>query len=332
MRKFTSVSKSFSISCVLILFASFLIASCSSNILNRNQRADARKLLLRDEGLSQLSYVDLASPDKSWFVPVPVGRDMQLVGNGRVLIGTSDGYQEHTISNGEKVFEIKAFPGTQTARRLRNGNTLLAGANWQGKEGIVLVQVGNSGQVSQILSFPGFSYVRCIRETVSGNLLVTADDLIFEADLSGKIVWRAKVSGPPVKPHVWQAVRLGNGNTVASSGYAKNFQVFDAEGKQISVFSGPEEVKPNFYAGFQVLSNGNYVVTNWQGHGPNFGSSGSQVLEYSPSGDLVWQWKQDPKKFSSLQGIIVLDGLDLSRLHVEDKNGVLKPVTAKNER
>jgi hypothetical protein len=85
-------------------------------------------------------------------------------------------------------------------------------------------------------------------------------------------------------------------------------------------------VHPHFYAGFQVLSNGNYVVTNWQGHGPKFGASGVQLLEYTPGGKLVWSWKQDPEKFSSLQGVIVLDGLDISRMHVEDAEGVLSPV------
>jgi hypothetical protein len=51
-----------------------------------------------------------------------------------------------------------------------------------------------------------------------------------------------------------------------------------------------------------------------------------QLLEYTPGGKLVWSWKQDPEKFSSLQGVIVLDGLDISRMHVEDAEGVLAPV------
>jgi hypothetical protein len=49
---------------------------------------DARRMLLRDEGISQLSYVNLAAPAENWHVTVPVGRDMQLVGAGRVMIGT----------------------------------------------------------------------------------------------------------------------------------------------------------------------------------------------------------------------------------------------------
>jgi hypothetical protein len=41
---------------------------------------------------------------------------------------------------------------------------------------------------------------------------------------------------------------------------------------------------------------------------------------------LAWSWKQDETKFSSLQGIIVLDGLDLNFLHIEDVNGKLAAV------
>jgi hypothetical protein len=33
---------------------------------------------------------------------------------------------------------------------------------------------------------------------------------------------------------------------------------------------------------------GNYVVTNWQGHGTDFGNSGIQLLEYDAAGVLVW--------------------------------------------
>ena len=313
----------------LILICLIALVGCSlqscDTVHKASSSANSRKLLLRDEGLSQLSYVDLAKSDKNWYVPVPAGRDIQLVGNGRVLIGTGTGYEEREISTGNKVAEVTLFPGTQTARRLRNGNTLLAGANWQEKKGIVLIEVNKEGLVQKMLVYPGHSYVRCIRQTASGNLLVTADELVFESDPTGKIVWQATVTGLP-KPHAWQALRLANGKTVVSGGYAKNFQVFSPSGQQEAIITGPADVNPNFFAGFQIMKSGNYVVTNWQGHGPKFGAIGNQILEYNPKGELVWSWKQDPEKFSSLQGIIVLDGLDTKYLHVEDDKGVLSAV------
>jgi hypothetical protein len=284
-----------------------------------------RTMLLRDEGLSQLSYIDLANSQANWFVKVPPGRDIQLAGNGRVMIGTGNGFEEYEITTGKKVFELASFPGTISARRLRNGNTMLVGADWQEKKGIVLVEVDKNGSIKRKIVYPPHTYLRLIRETTAGTFLVTADELVFEGNDKGEIIWQATLAGLD-KPHSWQALRLGNGQTIVSTGYDKNFQVFSKEGKLLDSITGPPQVHPLFYAGFQVLANGNYVVTNWQGHGPSFGSSGTQVLEYTPAGKLAWSWKQDAGKFSSLQGIIVLDGLNIQLLHVEDGNGKLSPV------
>ena len=306
---------------------SMIFNSCGSQqrVAGKLPDPNTRQLLLRDEGLSQLSYVNMTNPQANYYLPVPAGRDMQLVGGGRVLIGTGTGYEEREISTGAKVHELTSFNGTITARRLRNGNTLLVGLNWQGKQGIVLVEVDKTGSIQRMIVYPGFNYVRLIRETVSGTFLITADDTVFEGGADGSLLWQAKVTGRD-KPHVWQALRLKNGKTIVSGGFAANMQIFDKNGKLSDTITGPPRVKPHFYAGFQILSNGNYVVTNWQGHGPKFGTSGIQLLEYSPGGQLMWSWQQDSAKFSSIQGVIVLDGLDLNRLHVEDADGKLVPV------
>lgn len=320
------MNKMFTCHTFLFLIAVLIIPSFSVNSFSQQPREHSkRRLLLRDEGLSQLSYINLADPGTNWFVKVPTGRDIQLVGSGKVMIGTGNGYEVYDIKTGKKTKEITTFPGTVSARRLRNGNTMLVGSDWQGKQGIVLVEIDKEGKVIRQIVYPAHTYLRLIRETVKGNFLVTADELIFEGNPKGEIVWKATLSGIE-KPHAWQAVRLGNGQTIVSTGYDKNFQVFAADGKLIDSITGPANVNPVFYAGFQVLANGNYVVTNWQGHGPSFGGSGVQLLEYSPKGTLVWSWKQDPEKFSSIQGVIVLDGLNLDKLHVEDAKGKLSPV------
>ena len=311
---------------ISICFVSIIFFSCSSGrSITAATDYSNRRLILRDEGLSQLSYVDLANTKNNWYVAVPAGRDLQLVGNGRVLIGTGTGFEEREIATGKKVFELTSYNGTVSARRLRNGNTLLTGVDWQEKKGITLVEVDANGVKRRSASFPEFDYVRLVRETFSGTFLITAGTTVFEADTNGTILWKAKITGAE-KPNAWQAIRTANGETMVSAGYAKNFQVFSKDGSLQTAITGPEEVKPNFFAGFQVLSNGNYIVTNWQGHGPKFGASGVQLLEYSPEGKLVWQWKQDAEKFSSLQGVIVLNGLDINKLHVENSKGVLEPV------
>lgn len=303
-----------------------LVLLCTGFILPATGQQTPKKFLLRDEGLSQLSYEDIGNPAKNWYVPVPPGRDIQLVGQGRVLIGTGTGYEERNIKTGEKVAELTSFPGTLSAHRLRNGNTLLTGMDWQGKKGVVLVEVDKGGAIKRQIAYGGFTYLRLVRETPNGNFLVAAEDTLFEGNAAGEVLWKVKINGRQDKPHIWQAVRLSNGKTILASGYDANLQVFDKTGKLTDTISGPAEVHPHFYAGFQILANGNYIVTNWQGHGPKFGTSGTQLLEYSPAGKLIWSWKQDPAKYSSLQGVIVLDGLNTDFMHVENEKGMLAPV------
>ncbi|MVM35039.1 hypothetical protein GO755_33745 [Spirosoma sp. HMF4905] len=285
----------------------------------------SRQLLLRDEGLSKLNYIDLAHPERNYFVSVPAGRDLQLIGQGRVMIGTGKGYEERDIKTGAKVAELTTFDGTIAARRLRNGNTMLVGLNWQQKKGIVLIELDKNLTQKRIINYPDFTYVRLIRETVDGNFLITSNDQVFEGKPDGSILWQAQLAKQAKAQHAWQAQRLGNGHTLVSGGYSGNFQRFDQKGVLVDSVSGPPVVHPDFFAGFQILKNGNWVVANWQGHGPGHGASGTQVLEYTSAGKLVWSWKQDPNQQSSIQGVLVLDGLDINRLHVEDAQGRLVP-------
>lgn len=305
----------------------FLMYCSTGYSQNKNDYA-SRQLLLRDEGLSQMSYVDFKNPSTNWYLPVPKGRDLQLIGNNLFLIGTETGFEEREIKTGKKVFEMTSFPGTIAARRLRNGNTLLIGLNWQEKKGIVLLEVNKEGTVQHPINYPQYNYVRLARETMSNTYVITSDTIVFEGDKSGAIKWEAKIKSEK-RPHAWQPVRLSNGNTVVSTGYGGNIQIFSADGSLIKTITGPDDVKPDFYAGLQILKSGNFLVTNWQGHGPGHGDSGTQLLEYNPEGKLVWSWKQDASKYSSIQGVIALDGLNLKLLHVEGADGKLVPVKAK---
>jgi hypothetical protein len=49
-----------------------------------------------------------------------------------------------------------------------------------------------------------------------------------------------------------------------------------------------------------------------------------QLLEFDAAGHLVWQWS-DSSRISSLQGVLVLDGLDLEKLH-DEREGMMKPI------
>jgi hypothetical protein len=292
-----------------------------------------------DEGITQLLRINENDPSKNWIVKIapqlppgmerparwnPAPRDMQLVGGGRVLISHDAGYTEYDIATGKVVKELATYKGIATARRLPNGDTLIAGVDLDGSKGVVVLELDDANAIKNKTVFPG-DYVRLIRETAAGTWLMMNNTMIRECDRSGHVLHEWTVPG---FRHAWKAVRLPNGHMLASAGYGAFFVELDANGAVLRQFGGKGETPPavntNFYAMFQLLPNDHIVVANWQNHGPGHGAEGVQMLEFDPAGTIVWQWS-DAKIISSLQGVLVLDGLDLTKLH-DERNGVMAPL------
>jgi hypothetical protein len=104
-------------------------------------------------------------------------------------------------------------------------------------------------------------------------------------------------------------MRLPDGGLLVSAGYGAFMARFDAAGTLLGSFGHarqlPAEVAPFFYASFQQLADGRLLVANWQGHGPDNGHKGRQLLAFAPDGQLLATWS-DPDRISSLQGILLL--------------------------
>ncbi|MEO8615018.1 MAG: hypothetical protein ABI600_07755 [Luteolibacter sp.] len=283
------------------------------------------EFLAIDEGLATLLHVDESDPLKDWVVPIghPQARDMQLVGGNRVLIGHHHGWSEFDLGNGRLVSEFTAFDGVTAVRRQPNGHTIVAGVDIAGADGVVVLEL--DGENKEILRaiYPG-DYVRLIRQTAQGTLLMSCNDRIREGDRDGNYLREFPVEG---FYHAWKSLRLPNGNLLVSAGYGAFMVEIDPDGKTIRKFGGkeqvPAEVNPFFYAMFQLLPDNHIVLANWQGHGEGFGASGIQLLEFDPAGAIVWKWS-DPTRISSLQGVLVIDGLNTAVLH-DERNGVMEP-------
>lgn len=284
------------------------------------------RFLTIDEGLVQLLHVDEAHPENDWAVPIghPQARDMQLIGGGRVLIGHHHGWSEFDIATGALLFENTNYEGVTAVRRQPGGNTLLAGVDIAGIAGVALVELDAAGNEIRKVRYEG-DYVRLIRQTAQGTMLMSCNDRIREGDLEGNYLRDYPVEG---FYHAWKSLRLPNHHLLVSAGYGAFMVELDPEGGIVRKFGGkeqvPEEVNPFFYASFQLLPNGHIVLANWQGHGPGFGESGVQLLEFDANGGIVWQWS-DSQRISSLQGLLVLDGLDISLLH-DEREGVMKSI------
>jgi hypothetical protein len=249
---------------------------------------------------------------------------MQLVGDNRILISHHLGFTEFDIATGRVVVDESSYEGVTAVRRQPNGHTLLAGVDLGGVKGVVVQEVDARQQMVYRAVFPG-DYVRLIRQTAGGTYLMCCNTMIREGDREGNYLREFPVDG---FYHAWKALRLANGNLLISAGYGAFMVELDSMGKMVRKFGGketvPATVGPSFYAMFQLLADGNIVVANWQGHGPGHGHSGIQLLEFNPAGGIVWQWSQ-AALISSLQGVLVLDGLDTSLLH-DERRGLMEPL------
>ncbi len=285
------------------------------------------EFLTIDEGLAHLLHIDESDPSKDWIVPIghPQARDMQLVGDGRVLIGHHHGWSEYEIETGRVLSEFTRYEGVTAVRRQPDGHTILAGVDIAGAVGVVVLELDESNQEIFRTIYPG-DYVRLIRQTTQGTFLMSCNDRIREGDRLGNYLREYPVEG---FYHAWKSLRLPNGNLVVSAGYGAFMVELDPDGGIVRKFGGkdqvPAEVNPFFYAMFQLLPGGHIVLANWQGHGEGFGASGVQLLEFDPAGEIVWSWS-DSSRISSLQGVLVLDGLDTRLLH-DERNGIPAPVS-----
>jgi hypothetical protein len=279
-----------------------------------------------DEGLATLLHIDERDPSRNWIVPIgrTQARDMQLVGSGRVLIGHDNGYTEFDIASGRVVRELASHSGVTSVRRLPGGRTLMAGVNLAGTEGVVVLELDDHDVVQHKTRFPG-NYIRLVRETAAGTWLMMNDTMIREGDRTGAVLHEWTVPG---FRHAWKALRLPNGHTLASAGYGAFMVELDARGSVVRKFAAQESMPPavnaNFYAMFQLLPNSHIVLANWQAHGPGHGAEGVQLLELDENAAIVWQWSE-ADKISSLQGVLVLDGLDTAKLH-DEHDGVMAPL------
>lgn len=284
------------------------------------------EFLAIDEGLGNLLHIDERKPARDWIVPLahPQVRDMQLVGGGRLMVSHHHGYAEYDIATGACVKDFAGLEGVTAARRQPDGRTLIAGVNLAGREGVVILDLDPEDAIQKTTLFAG-DYVRLIRQTEQGTYLMSCNSRIREGSPDGHYLRDFEVEG---FYHAWKALRLPGGHLLISAGYGAFMIEVDAHGVEVRKFGSaaqvPAAVRPFFYGMFQLLGNGHVIVANWQGHGPGWGASGLQLLEFSPSGEIVWNWSESPR-ISSLQGVLVLDGLDTIRLH-DERAGQMKPV------
>jgi hypothetical protein len=267
------------------------------------------RLLAIDEGRQQLSLIDTATDTFHWTLdlsPYPLARDLQRLDAHRVLVGYDRGFFELDIASGRVLAACARWTDVTAVRRRPDGSTLVTGWNLDGTGGVNVLTLDRDLRLAATARRDG-DYVRLMRPTPDGTYLLCTNDHILEtaADLSEQRRFAA-----PGFEHAWKAERQQDGSTLVSAGYGAFMVSFDPAGNVVRRFGDaaqvPAEVDPFFYASFERLANGHLLVANWQGHGPDNGHKGPQLLEFDADDELAGTWSA-PRRISSLQGILVVE-------------------------
>jgi len=266
------------------------------------------RLLAIDEGRQQLSLIDTATDTFHWTLdlsPYPLARDLQRLDDQRVLVGYDRGFFELDIASGRVLSACARWADVTAVHRRPDGSTLVTGWNLDGTGGVNVLTLDRDGQLAATARRDG-DYVRLMRTTPAGTYLLCTNDHILET--APDLTERRRFAAPGFE-HAWKAERRADGTTLVAAGYGAFMAVFDNAGNVVRRFGDaaqvPADVDPFFYASFEQLPNGHLLVANWQGHGPDNGHKGRQLLEFDGNDQLIGTWSA-PQRISSLQGILVV--------------------------
>ncbi|MBI4976600.1 MAG: hypothetical protein HZC28_03915 [Spirochaetes bacterium] len=282
------------------------------------------RFLAVDESRSQLHYIDENDPAKNWTFVLPAKyRDIQLIGSNTVLFSTSSGYRVYDLATRTMVKDVSdpMFNGCSSVRRRADGDTVIA----CNQNGITIFVVDETGDVEKQFAFPKLKNVRIMRLTPKNTALFGADNILCEASLADGTLLRTNVIASA--KHIYHAVMKPDDNILSATGYGSFVAEIAPDGTVVKKFGGkpePQGLSYHFFAGMQVLANGNIVVCNWTGHKPEDSSKSAQLIEFDTDGNVVWKW-HDPVRAGTLHGVIVLDGVDTGVLN-DDINYILGAV------
>ena len=256
------------------------------------------RFLAVDDGTHTLVHVDETDPARNWSVSTGYVMDMQLIGPDRVLLSVDDGFREYDVTSGKLLKSVKGAGGKcYSVHRTTSGDTLLTGDDLAAQKGACLVVYDRADRIVEHKVFEGLIMLRHLRPTPSGSYLLTAVGQVVEVDRRWNIIRQWKVAG-----NLFKAVWLPNGNILVSSGPGARFlKELNPQGEGVHEIRGDQLTEGSF-TGFHLQRNGNVVVANWLGHGPDH--DGTVLVEYGRDGKLLWRYGRTHASFVE---VIVLD-------------------------
>ena len=214
-----------------------------------------------------------------------------------ILFTTFNGVKEITRdTNTERVcYQPPEKPEIYATQKLDNGNYLVAECT-----AARLLEVKPDNTIVKEIKLgkapAGHGFMRGVRKTPQGTYLVGhMGGKLKEYTDKGEVVW---FFNDPAMGSIYQAVRLKNGNTLASFGENDKAAVAEIAPDKTIVWSvknadllgqgQPEPHPMKFCTGFFLLPNGNLLLTSWIGHG-HLGKS-PHLFEITRDKKIVWSY------------------------------------------
>ena len=284
----------------VVVFIICLALACNLTLRAAEQTQKRHRFVCIDNKRNNLILVDQFKPQRSWTRQIPAGsRDIQILDKSTLLVSHGNGAAEYDMCTGTPLtWKVDMYRGIQSARRLQNGNTLLASILG------VIYTVGPTGEeIDKNTIKKSKLDLRLVRLLENGNLLIGAKSpsAVLETKITGELVRTLPLPGKGYK-----ALQLDNGHILASTGDEVKVVEMDKTGKIVSFVGGKDvhsDLGLDFCSGWDILKNGNIVMVNWLGHGKH--GTAPHLVEFSRDNKVAWKW-EDHKIAAQVTNVKVL--------------------------
>lgn len=284
--------------------AAALLAVSAAGLTSCGSRpaAPQDKMLIAGSFWDTIAVVNRSAGDAiEWKYGLPEGAECNSVeivpGTGDVLLSYKKGARvvkrDSVNGSGTIVWDYTDVADTaelQTATRLPDGGYLLAICGTPMR----IVELDSTGlQVRREVRYdlgiePAHAQFRRVAKAANGNYLVPiiSNGKVLEIKDDSTLVMEYNVGGNP-----FSVQELPGGNLFVALGDGHcAIEIERAGGNLVQRVDSIPGVPMHFIAQSQRLSNGNTLISNWQGHLPAERQTAAQLIEIDPAGAVVWAY------------------------------------------